>query len=612
MKIHEIDKSEYEGYIKLLSSLEFFHELPRQSVDELLSSMTLMSINAGEVLIHPDEEDRSMYVLVTGRLQVKSNNKHSEGEYMAEITEGNIVGEISLLTGQKRSALVVAIRDCLLLKLEKHAYEKFESKNAESALLISKKSLNRLVSPKKEKLPGEDIRLIAIAPAGTSDHTRFANTIERLLDQEYDVAIIDGKMFEESFKSDLLHNGSDTESNIHIIRWIQKLERQHRYVILMTDKEMTPWSRRCLRCADYIMFVAEEGADPHLNSIESTLLTEVDIINKRPDLIYVHSDSTKSITNTHNWLDKRPFERVFHIKMNDQNTLDRIIRVITGTALGVVFNGGGAKGFAHLGVIQALIENHIPIDFIGGTSIGAIVPSFYALFGVEESIELMKIFAKSKYFDFTFPYLSILKGQNVSTVLQDCYRDIRIEDMWLPFFCVSCNLSTYSLEIEDSGSLFQAIRCSISLPCIFPPMTIDENVIIDGGVLNNLPVDVMRKKMRGGRVLAVNCNADAVPLVPKPYDQPFVSGWKLLWDHFFREKNHNVNEENMISIINSTLSLASAAHEKRMLNEADFSISINTNEFGILDFNKAAAIMKIGYETAMQQLAKVPFSLIAG
>ncbi len=603
-----ISPDENEKYRQLLSELEFFKDLSEKSIKHLLDNMSLISIDAGEVLIHPDEDDRSMYVLISGRLQVKKNaDVPSEGEVIAEITENSVVGEISLLTGKKRSALVFGIRDCLLLKLDKISYDNFEKKNCESALSLSKKSLERLVSPVKEKLPGEDIRLIAIAPAGDSDHTAFARDLYERLSQKHKTVLIDQDKIESTVGQEMAQSYGEQEKHLNLIRWIQSLENQYRYVIFLTDRQMTPWSERCLRCADYLMFVAEEGVYPALNSIEIEFFGNAKNKNKFPDLIFLHDENTEQITGTDKWLEKRPIERVFHIRENDETTLDRMIRIISGTSVGIVLNGGGAKGFAHIGVLMALQENNVPIDFIGGSSMGAIIGSGVLLMDIEQGLEWCEEFANSKFNDYTLPYLSLFKGEKISQSLKGSYGDLLIEDLWTPFFCVSCNLSKRKLEIHDSGPLFESVRSSISIPSVLPPIYLGDDIIVDGGVLNNLPVDVMRKKMRGGKIIAVNCNVEKEVEKSKTYSEPFISGWKIFFHNFFSGKN--LKYENLLNIINSTISLASEKHEDQMFQESDYSIGLDTKTIGILEFQKYKEIIDLGYNQTISQLKNKPLVL---
>jgi NTE family protein len=168
--------------------------------------------------------------------------------------------------------------------------------------------------------------------------------------------------------------------------------------------------------------------------------------------------------------------------------------------VGLVLSGGGARGFAHLGVIRALREARVPIDFVGGSSIGSIIAAGVAMGWSDEEMRTRyrrSFVDTNPVNDYTFPFVALTRGRKVSRLLQREYGEVLIEDLRQPFFCVSANLTTgRALEHRD-GRLADALRASVAIPGVMPPMYRGDDVLVDGAAINNLPVDIMQSHTPG-------------------------------------------------------------------------------------------------------------------
>ncbi len=177
--------------------------------------------------------------------------------------------------------------------------------------------------------------------------------------------------------------------------------------------------------------------------------------------------------------------------------------------VGLVLSGGGARGFAHLGIIRALREAKVPIDFLGGASIGAIIAAGVAMGWSDEEMQLRyrRSFVQTNPVnDYTFPFLALTRGKKVSRLLEREYGSVLIEDLRYPYFCVSANLTTGRLFEHRSGSVAQALRASVAIPGVMPPVFHDDGVLVDGAAINNLPVDVMQGHAPG---FVIGCDVGA-------------------------------------------------------------------------------------------------------
>ncbi|WP_299004027.1 patatin-like phospholipase family protein, partial [uncultured Caulobacter sp.] len=200
------------------------------------------------------------------------------------------------------------------------------------------------------------------------------------------------------------------------------------------------------------------------------------------------------------WVAATQPARLFHLRENGVADLQRLARVMTGQSVGLVLSGGGARAYAHIGAIQAMRERAIPIDFVGGASMGAIIAAGLAMGWDDGEMEarIQKAFVDSSPLDdIAFPMIAMTRGEKVRARLEEHFSGVEISDLWLPFFCVSSNLTSGAYQLHRTGELQAALRASIALPGVMPPATFNGSVLVDGAVMKNFPADVMRALQPG-------------------------------------------------------------------------------------------------------------------
>lgn len=175
--------------------------------------------------------------------------------------------------------------------------------------------------------------------------------------------------------------------------------------------------------------------------------------------------------------------------------------------LGLVLGAGGARGIAHLGVLKALEENNIKVDVITGCSMGAVIGGLYALgYTVEELQQLIPTIKKKSIIDISLNPISnkaLLKGEKIDKLLKGLFQDKLIEDCKIPFGCVSSDIIKGEEVFFDKGSLFTAVRASVSIPTIIKPLEYDGKLLIDGGIINRVPV-LHAKEMGADKIIAID------------------------------------------------------------------------------------------------------------
>ncbi len=271
-----IMQEEIHNLVAFLSSLDLFCQLNKAALNDLVASMVLVSIGGGEVLIRQGDLDTTSYILLQGRLRVYVEKNQAEDLKMAipvaEISIGEIVGEIALLTNQPRTGTVRAIRDSLLLKLDKATFEKFEKQHPHEVVEIAKTALKRLITKSHPTELGENTVTIAVAPAADSDHRPFIQLFVQELNKVKPTLLVNSETYRQFLEKEAVQTPC-LDSNERLIAWLQSLENQYGYLVYETDRTITTWTQRCLRQADRILLVGDSTLDPALNYIEKTLFS---------------------------------------------------------------------------------------------------------------------------------------------------------------------------------------------------------------------------------------------------------------------------------------------------------------------------------------------------
>jgi NTE family protein len=286
-------------------------------------------------------------------------------------------------------------------------------------------------------------------------------------------------------------------------------------------------------------------------------------------------------------------------RRGDTAALQRWARLLSGHGVGVVFSGGGGRGFAQLGAHRALLDLGVPVDALGGASIGGAMAAAIAVGLDPETTEAHVASHFHKLFDYTLPVTALLKGQRITTSIRAAFGSYDIEDLWLPFYCVSTNLTQSRLELHDRGGLATAIRATVAIPGMLPPVPKDGDLLIDGGVLDNLPARPMKADGSIGTVVAVDVAPPLGPAARVDYGHA-VSGWRAIVG---RMRGHQPSPP-IASILMRTTLTAAVQDRERLLDEGivDLHLPLEMRGVSLLDFERVPEVAAIGYEQARPQL----------
>jgi NTE family protein len=456
---------------------------------EVEASLDWYGVSGGTVLFRQADPAEDAYILVAGRLGVFLDS--GTGMHLiAQVAPGELVGEMALISSAPRSATVVALRDSELVRIPRDSADRFMSSSPHLLLYMIRLLTNRLLRWHRPPLQLAT-KTVAIVPLddrpldpgfGVALHREFSSLSAR-------VGLVDGRC-------------SDVASET-----LARIEDQHNLVLYVADRRGSAWSGRCLRQADRVLFVADAAFAPDAEAARQ--IDDVRGLHRTADLMLVNRADAVDPQGATRWLDRFSPDRIIHVRHGNAADYGRVARLTTGRAIGLVLSGGGARGFAHIGAIRALEAAGIPIDLIGGTSIGAIVGCAAAL-GLDSAAIERRVrhgFIENKPFsDYTLPLVSLARGRKMARLMREHCGTSTIENMWKNFFCISSNLSTGKMVVHQQGLAWQALRASTSIPGLVPPYIEQGQILVDGGIMNNFPTDVMSSLARG-RIVGIDVAA---------------------------------------------------------------------------------------------------------
>jgi NTE family protein len=473
-------------------AIDLLEDLPGAARQILLARERRIVLEAGQPLFEAGEPAESLYIVNKGTLAVYVDRPGSGRHLLALIRQGEVIGEMAVIAGGPRTASAVAIRDSELITVTASEFRELQQRYPELAQALNRLLVRRLRHTSLGG-PQSEPKTNAVIPAAQG---------------------VDAESFARRLAEELQRTGA----RVHVVPPgdddadppdLARLEAAHDHVFLCGHLKHREWSDMCARQADRIIALvpADGSLDPRF---PRTLLAQR-AAHQLANLVLLHRSPTqRPLRTTGQWLDVLNPSRHFHLRSKARRDWQHLARVIAGTSVGVVLSGGGARAFAHIGVLRALEEAQIPIDFIGGSSMGGIIAACHASgWSSETIIERFRAssITKNPLSDYSLPLIGLVRGHRVERLLESAFGDTHIPDLWRPFFCVSTNLTTGTVHVHRRGKLRDALRASASLPGILPPVSTPEGVLVDGGVMENLPVSTMRA-VNNGPVIAVDVTRD--------------------------------------------------------------------------------------------------------
>lgn len=588
--------------------LERYFDLAPDALHSLLQEFETVTLDGGEWLFRHGDAGDALYLLVRGRLQawqeLGDDGPLEAPRLVGTIAPGESVGEIALLTGAPRGAGIRASRDSQLLRITREAFERLARQHPSLGLRLAGRAA-ALVSSAGRRPRGSTHRLAAVTLLpldATGRSAEFCDALIEALARLGDIQAIG--------RSDLGRLGApapwpagEPDPPGDLAAWLHRVEADHRLLVFRAAPDDADWARFAMRQSDLVLLVGEAGTDSRLREFERALgIDRADALLRRA-LVLLQGDSTQRITNTPAWYCDRPLEFHLHVRADRADDVDRVARVLAGRATGLVLGAGASRGFAHLGVYRAFDEAGIPIDWIAGTSIGAIMGATIAAdWGPQHAVNVVRAaFVGGKPFsDYTVPLVSMLSGRRMRRLIGQ-HLDRHVEDLPLPFFCVSSRLDDGMVNLHRSGSLGRALRATASMPGILPPTVVDGHLAVDGAVLNSLPVDLMWQQPVG-QVVAVSLASNrkrAVDYAETP------GAWSILGSRLlpFRRR-HRV--PSLVSVLLKSTELATLRNVQEQGGRASLLLRPDVGRFGLTEVKAFDRVVEAGYRCAAEALEGWP------
>ncbi|MFO6446004.1 patatin-like phospholipase family protein [Erythrobacter sp. NE805] len=580
-----------------LAKVEAFAGLSPEVRAALAARARLVAVRGGECLVRHGEAADTLYIVATGRFHVILPG----GRVVAEIEAGEPVGELAFFAGGTRTADVRAARDSSVYALTREAWRAVTDDHREIADRVLAAIARRLArtTAHSAAIPARPGRVVALLAAG-------ASRIPEGLPQRLAAALAaheDARLIGPADRPRGLAPDGEAFG-----RWIAGLEASGARILLAGDGD-EDWNRAIARNADDLLLIAPlAGAEAGLSPLETDALARF-----RPEdrtLVLWREREAVPIAGSGRWLAGRGVKLHHHVALDAGPSIARLARFLAGRANGVVLAGGGALGCAHLGVMQALIEAGVPIDFYGGTSAGAAMAGALAMgLSAEETLAQMQemFIAQKAMRRVTIPVHSFLDARVFDAQLRLRYGERDIADLPFNYFAVSTNLSVNRVHVHRRGPLWEAVRASGSLPTILPPyVTAEGDILIDGGVLDNVPVEIMRSAKAGPNVVvALHANAGEAWRIEAGYGDvrtPF----ELLRDIVLRRRPAR-RFPSLVEVMTRAMVVASEAAAEGALAKADVLLIPPIPEgMQILDWHKGTAAAEAARAFTAAAIAERP------
>jgi NTE family protein len=575
---------------KALQLAPLFADLDTNSMAAIERELSLLVLPGGAPLFRQGEPADAVYVVASGCLGVfrhEDEDSADEPILMAEIPPGNIVGEMSLLSHSQRTRSVAALRDSEVWRLARGSFDKLTALHPEvlPALMRNVAVRNAMGPSKRRRQP----RTFALLPSGADvPSARFA-------------VLLAGALGRIGARVQMLGAESLNEDP----EWFARCEMESSFVLYRADPTATEWTELCLRQADCLIVVRlGDDVRPTMLPFEIESAQTGAVFHRRRELVLLHEGHDPPPGATSPLLAGGLYGQHHHVRLDIHSDIDRLARLLTGHAVGVVMAGGGARAFTHVGVVKALRSSGVPIDLVGGTSMGAIVAAGVASRWADDELaeRFRRAFVNTNPLsDYTLPLISLFAGRRVTRLLRMAFGEKEIEDLILPFYCVTANLTTSNADVHTVGRLWRWLRASVAIPGVIPPFNEAGEVHVDGGVINNFPVREMRRLGRGVTI-GIDIDTGGALAAGAGVMEPW-SGWqffrRLVW-----KRNETLPIPSIVRILLRSALVASTARAQEDRQAADLLIVPPMNHIDLLDWTSFDAAIELGYRTTMDALDK--------
>lgn len=581
-----------------LAESSLFAGLAPDALDALAAIATPIELRSGERLFSEGDTAEHVYIVATGRLRVLIGDR-----IVGFIGRLEPAGEVGMLSGEVRAGSIETVRDSLLIQIPNDRLMEFLVGHPSALVAITQVLIKRLRQNQRQEhlASARSARTFAVISTSSEiNASAFAHDLHRELKALDKASLVTAASVESALGEGMAHS-TDGPGNARLVEWLNGIEREHRFLTYCASGDPDAWAHRCMRQADRVIVLADARTTPISTPMidalsRSSILADIELVLLRPmesgggDVL-----AWKSLTGA----------RAHHfLRPGNERDLRRLVRLLTGRALGLILGGGGARGFAHIGLMRALEELQMPIDIAGGSSMGALISSMLACgYSSHEMLHLLReTFVTHNYLnDYMFPRVALVKGRKFLRRLREVFGEQLIEHLRLPWFCVTSNLTRGTAMVHDSGPLEIWLAASMSVPGIFPPVIYKGELLADGAVVNSLPTDVLQTLQRGP-IIASDVSTEGsirAPGIEGPDPEGLLDHWPGPGD-----------PPSLRDILFRTATLTSESGVRRRAASADLYLRMPVGSIGMFEWKRVEEIVERGYQYAMEHLQPARESLL--
>lgn len=565
-------------------------------VAEIVERVTWTELDAGDVLFEQGDYSDAAYFVVSGRVRVLIDEA---GEVrVRELGRGEMVGELGLLDHAPRSATVIATRETTLARFSAELFEDLTNQHPVLMVQVSRGLLARLRKPPRRLI--DQAGAITVAITAPVDRAELMEVLCGAVQCHGSVIHLSSTRVDELLhRSEIAQSATSGVGVPRLVEFVHEADVAHDHLVLEADDEVTPWTRRSIRQVDRTVLVVSASPDADERRRIDAFVEVLDQVPHVARMVaIVHPPGTQRPSGTAELVAPWRADEIVHLRSGRHDDIERLGRLATGHGIGLVLSGGGARGFAHLGAYRALCELGVPVDMVGGCSMGAPLAAAIADDIPADGLEDVARQQFHRLLDYTLPVVSLIKARRITRNIEAYFGDAVIEDLWRPYYCVSTNLTTSSLMVHRRGSVATAIRASVAIPGVLPPVPFEGDLLVDGGVLNNLPIETMNADGTIGTVIAVDVAPAQGPRAKTDYGL-HVSGLRALTQPLRRRRN-KVSYPKVSAILLRSMLAGAVLNQRTAVKDGgvDLMISLHLPGIGLLEFERVEPAAAAGYEAA--------------
>ncbi|GIX42856.1 MAG: alpha/beta hydrolase [Leptospiraceae bacterium] len=622
-----------------------------KKIQKLLSYIFIKDFPKNSIIYEKRQPAEYVYIVLSGEVGIFFSNINNQESDQNKINsrfflndpksllsihgKGSIFGEVSFLAGETHSSTAICLTKCKIAHIPGQIF--LELLEADHNLAI--KTIKLLSSRFRQRIGNIETHIGKIVSCLYPDiperNFKMIRTLAYSTNKEIQESVI-VIYFQKGWENDeenlQLFNKLYKNSEDELIDYCEELNKENKVYFLngisLLKEEFNEHKLidflSCLRRYFSIIFIEVPSLDymisqvflricNHILFFQRYGITSIAIkelyleqfnkqkyLDQQNKILFIYEKSIK---------EKTPFEEadkenIYYLKTfieedlepQEDRSLRRFVRVLLNRSRGLTLGGGGARALAHIGCIEIFESEGIEFDAVVGSSMGAVIGALYSM-GLS-SLEIRKMVEKylpksDAILDKNIPTVSFFKGNKLNHLLDNVFEDMRIEELEIPFYCTATDLTTGKMIVFDRGFIDFALRCSVSLPGVYPPIKYGEYVLVDGSVLNNLPGEVLKHKGYH-KIMGINVTPLVDPISSQIEKE---KGLKGIYEYYSLPP--------ILNIINRSIAIQGRELLKFQLQFFNFILNPDITEFGLFDFHLREQIIEKGKEEALNKLPQI-------